>query len=186
MANFDPNMLNSANTGLMRTLMVVSNLSIASLVLSSVLLVVGIMGLFVPYVTIFAIGLLAALNCYWVTVPILITSILGICGYRKGQYRHNVVAQAPTVIAYVGTSITVAIYIFFFYYCIHGAVIFRKVPRKAFISNATNLSTMPVPLQQDAVVTGYVGNPATVSTANYNYQPDYSNYYQPSSNIQKV
>ncbi|RDD35901.1 hypothetical protein TrispH2_012063, partial [Trichoplax sp. H2] len=167
MANFDPNMLNSANMGLMRTLMVVSNLSIASLVLSSVLLVVGIMGLFVPYVTIFAIGLLAALNCYWVTVPILITSILGICGYRKGQYRHNVaiahlvfsiisaittvgglvftiitlaamtvsianqvqngqtigqVAQAPTVIAYVGTSITVAIYIFFFYYCIHGAV----------------------------------------------------------------
>ncbi|RDD36345.1 hypothetical protein TrispH2_011646 [Trichoplax sp. H2] len=78
-------------------------------------------------------------------------------------------AQAVTAIAYAGTALATAIYIFFFYYCIHGAVIFCKVPRKFLNNRFTSLSTMPVPLQEDAVAaTGYVRNPAQVPSVNYN------------------
>ena len=61
-----PNVPNSGNAALTHTFKVVRDLSIAAVVLSSVILITGLLGLFVPYVGVFAVGMLVGFNTFWV------------------------------------------------------------------------------------------------------------------------
>lgn len=83
----------------------------------------------------------------------LILSIITLAGMTAaliGQ-NHNgdsssQVASGIIIAAYCGTGLTIAIYIFFFYYCLHGSIIYCKVPRNILVYNV-NLSSIPVSRQ---------------------------------------
>ncbi|RDD38084.1 hypothetical protein TrispH2_009417 [Trichoplax sp. H2] len=188
----------SANAAMTRSLKVVFDLSCATLVFSVVIFTLTLAGLFFKPVTVFTVGTLLFFHGFWVSVPMFITSVLGMCGYEKGVYKHcpatahlvfaiitaiavlaglvilvmNLVGMTfyvvqilehqetnahrlPSVlinVAYAGTISATLVYIFFFYACIHGAVMYCRAPRNLVVYNVL---TMPAPLIQDNVKPAY-------------------------------
>ncbi|EDV24363.1 uncharacterized protein TRIADDRAFT_64049 [Trichoplax adhaerens] len=80
---------NSANAEWSNSLKVICSLSIASLVFSIIIAGVGVAGLILPdKVGPFTIGMVEGYHWFWVPGMLFITSIIGICAYRNGEYRH--------------------------------------------------------------------------------------------------
>lgn len=55
-------------------------------------------------------------------------------------------SKEDMALGYGGTALAAAFYLFFLYYCLHGAIMFCKVPRKTLTSTYITTSMMPVSL----------------------------------------
>lgn len=74
--------LSSSNEALTRSLKAVCNLSIATLVFSIILFLLGVISIFVPQILLFSVGTIVAFNCFWVTIPVGFSNNQ-ICRYRS-------------------------------------------------------------------------------------------------------
>lgn len=50
------------------------------------------------------------------------------------------------ILGYSGTALAAAFYLFFLYYCMHGSIMFCKIPRKTLTSTYITTTMMPVSL----------------------------------------